>query len=132
VTLVTTQGRTAARLARMLRVVAGGREAWVSTQARVRLASGEIWAPDVVVGTGEPPHDGVMNGLPALIVETTPEAFARWEVVGGVTVWGVFDGAVRISRDGRTRRIAPHRIATVPRRTWLRVPVTDLLGAAAD
>src|SRR5688572_3634263 len=131
-TVVTMPGRTAARLARLLRVVTGERDAWVSTQVRVRMATGETWMPDVAVARGEPPLDGVLDVLPALVVETSPQAFARWEAVAGVTVWGVFGSTVRISRDGRTRRIAPHRVATVPRITWLRVPVDDLLAAATD
>ena len=126
---VMAQVRTATRLARLLRTVAADRDAWVSTEARVALPSGLRWAPAVVVETGQPPYDGVLEHPPLLAVETAPAAVERGEAVHGVTVWGVFDGAVRISRDGRTRRIGAQRPVTVPRARWLRASVAELLEA---
>jgi hypothetical protein len=116
----------AARVARVLRPAAHRAGAWVSTQARVRLPGVMLW-PDVVVSAADVPVDGIVDGVPLVVVELTAAGLLRWAGIAGVVVWGIDQGAAVQLVDGAITR--PERILTVPDAPWLALPVATLLHA---
>ena len=130
-TVAPAPGLVVARIARLLRAAAAGKRAWVSTEAGVRLADGQVIAPAVLVALGDLPYDGITDDPPLLVVELAPERIARWYDVGARAVWGPDgDRALVISRGAR-RRIARDKPLTVPGHPWLRMPAAELLRPPA-
>ena len=129
--MVQTQLPGAARVARLLRPAAERAGAWVSSEAAVRVAPGDVRAPAIVVATGEPPLDGVVDGVPLLIVELRRDHVGAWVGVPGAVVWGLGGDGVVTLRGGRVRAVGRDALLTVPGAPWLAVPATALLAAGA-
>lgn len=117
----------AARIARLLRPGAHAAGGWVSCEAVVRTAAGALLDPAVVVVSGEPPYDGIVEDGVLLVVETDADLAARWDATAAGTVWAPSaDGAV-IVHGGISRRVAADGQLTVAGHPLLVIPAAALL-----
>lgn len=128
-TTATAPDLVASRIARLLRPAAGAKGAWVSTEAGVRLATGTILRPAVLVALGQLPYDGIVDDPVLLVVETDPDRVARWYDAGARAVWGSDGNAGLVVARGSRRRVARGKHLTVPGHPWLRLPAAELLRA---
>lgn len=118
----------AARIARALRPAAHARGGLVSTELIVPYA-GRWYRPDVGVVLGaEPPHDGVLDAAPALVVRLGgPLPGADWLRAGAAAVWDAHG-----DDEGVVVQLTRRGVQRMSRGAWLVHPDEPALRLAAD
>ncbi len=124
----------AARIARLLAPAAVALGGWASSELVVRVdAPPHRFRPDVTVGFGEPPVDGVTATPPVLVVVLDDDArvAAQWTAVGVEAVWAVADTTVALWQRGRPAVVVGlDAELVVPAWPTLRLPVAVACGLA--
>ena len=122
---------SATRIARQLRA-GGSAGTWVSTEAGVRTATGEVLRPAVLVATGEPPYDGIVADSVVLVVELDSQLAQRWRGARVGEVWAPCGGGAVCIRGAAARIVPAGDTLAADRDPSLTVPVALLCPAAAE